>query len=116
DGRIASVGNTGQTAETVVDATDCAVIPGFVQTHIHLCQTIFRGLADDLVLLDWLRQRVWPLEAAHTPASLGASTRLAAAELLRTGTTCVLTMETVHDTEVVLETLVEVGLRATVGK
>jgi len=40
------------------------VLPGFVQTHVHLCQTLFRGLADDLVLLDWLRTRVWPLEAA----------------------------------------------------
>jgi 5-methylthioadenosine/S-adenosylhomocysteine deaminase len=59
---------------------------------------------------------VWPLEAAHTPTTLRASTRLAAAELLLSGTTTVLTMETVHDTDVVFETLAETGIRAVVGK
>jgi 5-methylthioadenosine/S-adenosylhomocysteine deaminase len=67
-------------------------------------------------LLEWLKKRVWPMEAAHTPATLRASVRLAAAELLLSGTTSVLTMETVHDTDVVFETLVETGLRASVGK
>ena len=75
-GRIASIGATGQTADTVIDATDCAVIPGFIQTHIHLCQTLFRGAADDLALIDWLRQRVWPMEAAHSAESIAASARL----------------------------------------
>jgi len=101
---------------TVIDAAQGYLLPGFVQTHIHLCQTLFRGSADDLALLDWLKRRVWPLEAAHAPDTLRASTRLAVAELLRTGTTSVLTMETVHDTEAVLETLADTGIRATVGK
>jgi 5-methylthioadenosine/S-adenosylhomocysteine deaminase len=69
-----------------------------------------------MALLDWLRRRVWPMEAAHNEASLRAATRLASAELLRTGTTSVLTMETVHDTDVVFDALEETGLRATVGK
>jgi len=81
-----------------------------------LCQTLFRGSADDMPLLEWLKKRVWPMEAAHTPATLRASVRLAAAELLLSGTTSVLTMETVHDTDVVFETLVETSLRASVGK
>jgi 5-methylthioadenosine/S-adenosylhomocysteine deaminase len=67
-------------------------------------------------LLDWLRRRVWPMEAAHTPATLRASARVAAAELLLSGTTTVLTMETVHDTDVVFETLADFGMRAVVGK
>jgi 5-methylthioadenosine/S-adenosylhomocysteine deaminase len=67
-------------------------------------------------LLEWLRLRVWPMEAAHSPSTLRASVQLAAAELLCTGTTSVLTMETVHDTDVVFEALAEIGLRATVGK
>jgi 5-methylthioadenosine/S-adenosylhomocysteine deaminase len=119
DGRIVDVGphvDAGADVDTVIDAAQGYLLPGFVQTHIHLCQTIFRGLADDLALLDWLKRRVWPLEAAHQPDTLRASTRLAVAELLRTGTTSVLTMETVHDTEAVLETLAETGIRATVGK
>ena len=117
DGRIAAVGQVDEAGhETVIDARGGYVLPGFIQTHVHLCQTLFRGFADDMPLLEWLKMRVWPMEAAHTPATLRASVRLAAAELLRTGTTSVLTMETVHDTDVVFETLAEVGLRATVGK
>ncbi|HJU92403.1 MAG TPA: amidohydrolase family protein, partial [Pyrinomonadaceae bacterium] len=98
DGRINEIGGTGHTADKVIDATDCAVIPGFVQTHIHLCQTIFRGAADDLALIDWLRQRVWPMEAAHSAESIAASARLGIAELIKGGTTCALTMETVNHT------------------
>lgn len=117
DGRIATVGQSGHDPhDTVIDASGALVLPGFVQTHVHLCQTLFRGYADDLALIDWLRLRVWPMEAAHTPASLRASTRLAACELLATGTTTVLTMETVHDTDSVFETVAETGLRAIIGK
>ena len=47
----------------VLDARGCAVIPGFVQAHVHLCQALFRGMADDLELLDWLKTRIWPLDA-----------------------------------------------------
>ena len=116
DGRIASVGETGQTADVVIDAAGCAVLPGFVQTHIHLCQTIFRGAADDLPLLDWLKKRVWPMEAAHDAASIKASARLGVAELIKGGTTCALTMETVNHTEEVFRVIEESGFRATVGK
>ena len=116
DGRIADVGGSGKTADTVIDAADCAVIPGFVQTHIHLCQTIFRGAADDLALIDWLKQRVWPMEAAHSPASIKASARLGIAELIKGGTTCALTMETVNHTGEVFKVVEESGFRATVGK
>src|ERR1043166_2669980 len=117
DGRIAKIG--GEIDETVDDVTEahgCAVLPGFVQTHIHLCQTLFRGAADDLSLIDWLKKRVWPMEAAHTPESIRASAQLGIAELIKGGTTCALTMETVHHTEEVLRVVEESGFRATVGK
>src|SRR6188472_1451001 len=116
DGVIVQVGGPEPEGLPAIDVGGCVVLPGLVQTHVHLCQTLFRGAADDLALLAWLRQRVWPMEAAHDDVSLRVSTRLAVHELLRTGTTCVLTMETVHGTEVVLETLAASGLRATVGK
>jgi len=116
DQRIAEIGSTGQAADTVIDADGCAVIPGFVQTHIHLCQTIFRGAADDLALIDWLKQRVWPMEAAHSAASIKASARLGIAELIKGGTTCALTMETVNHTSEVFKVVEESGFRATVGK
>src|SRR5690349_13535313 len=117
DGRIAAIGaEPAERHDTTIDAGGMYLLPGFIQTHVHLCQTLFRGYADDMPLLEWLKRRVWPMEAAHTPATLRASTRLAAAELLATGTTTALTMETVHDTDVVFEALDEMGLRAVVGK
>jgi 5-methylthioadenosine/S-adenosylhomocysteine deaminase len=117
DGRIAAVGVAiADPHDRVVEAHGGYVLPGFVQTHVHLCQTLFRGFADDLPLMDWLRRRVWPMEAAHTPASLRAAARLATTELLASGTTAVLTMETVHDTDAVFEAVAESGLRATIGK
>ena len=117
DGRIAAIGsNIPDRHDVVIDARGGYVLPGLIQTHVHLCQTLFRGYADDLKLMDWLRTRVWPMEAAHTPDTLRAAARLATTELLAGGTTAVLTMETVHDTEVVFETVAESGLRATIGK
>lgn len=117
DGRMVEIGaRIDETVEEVIDAHGCAVLPGFVQTHIHLCQTLFRGAADDLSLIDWLKQRVWPMEAAHTRESIRASAQLGIAELIKGGTTCALTMETVQHTEAVLRVVDETGFRATVGK
>ena len=125
-GRIASIRRANEPSavsspaagggDKVIDARGAYLLPGFIQTHIHLCQTLFRGYADDLALLDWLKTRVWPMEAAHTPRSLAAAATQAAAELLQSGTTTVLTMETVHDTDAVFEALEPMGLRAVVGK
>jgi len=116
-GRIAGIGEgIGADADDTIDARDCAVLPGFIQTHIHLCQTLFRGAADDLSLIDWLKNRVWPMEAAHTKESIRASAHLGIAELIKGGTTCALTMETVRHTEEVLRVVDESGFRATVGK
>ena len=69
DNRIVAVTPTrprtiSKDAETI-DANGMAVIPGFIQAHIHLCQTLFRNQADDMDLLDWLNKRIWLLEAAH---------------------------------------------------
>src|SRR5919109_1230627 len=71
-GRIARVGEVAESADVTVDARGCAVLPGFVKTHVHLCQTLMRGAADDLELIDWLKRRVWPLEAAHDAHSIRA--------------------------------------------
>ena len=116
DGRISTIGPETPLADIDIDARGGAVLPGFVQTHVHLCQTLFRGSADDLALIDWLKQRVWPMEAAHTPASIRASTQLAVAELIKGGTTSALTMETVNHTEEVFRVVAESGFRATIGK
>jgi cytosine/adenosine deaminase-related metal-dependent hydrolase len=92
------------------------LIPGFVQTHIHLCQTLFRGLADDLELLDWLQLKIFPYENAHNKNSLLAATRLGINELLFSGTTTLLDMGTLRHQEVIFEELQNSGMRAIAGK
>ncbi len=120
DGKIRALGPDARREASglthVLDATGCAVMPGLVQAHVHLCQTLFRGMADDLPLLTWLRERIWPLEAAHDPASLRASADLGLVELIQGGTTAVLDMGTVHHHDAVFEALRDAGLRAVSGK
>jgi 5-methylthioadenosine/S-adenosylhomocysteine deaminase len=115
--RIAAVGGAEPppAAARRLDALGALLMPGLVQTHLHACQTLFRGRAEDLPLLPWLRRFIWPLEAAHDPESLRASADLTAAELIRGGTTCVLTMETTRHTHVVLEAFDACGLSGFVG-
>ncbi|HEX4898987.1 MAG TPA: 5'-deoxyadenosine deaminase [Pyrinomonadaceae bacterium] len=115
-GRIQNIGDSTPVADVVIAADGCAILPGFVQTHIHLCQTLFRGAADDLALIDWLKLRVWPMEAAHSAESVRASAQLGVAELIKGGTTAALTMETVNHTDEVFRVVEESGFRATVGK
>ena len=115
--RIGELGEVTPPPDTeVVDVSGCVVMPGLVQTHVHLVQTLFRGLAEDLPLLSWLRTRVWPLEAAHDEASLRASVRLGLLELIETGTTTILDMGTTKLGDVVAEELVRSGIRARFGQ
>jgi 5-methylthioadenosine/S-adenosylhomocysteine deaminase len=102
-------------AETV-DLQGLTLLPGFVQAHVHLCQTLFRNQADDLELLDWLSKRIWVMEAAHTEETLNTSASLGIHELLSSGTTCILDMGTVRHTEAILDAVRASGIRASVGK
>src|SRR5438309_4238651 len=121
-GRIEAVGRTDGRADrkttpvSVRDCSGCLIIPGLIQAHVHLCQTLFRGLADDLRLEDWLVRRIWPLEAAHTEETVYWSALLGAAELLLGGTTAILDMETVRHTGAAFQALERIGIRAAVGK
>jgi 5-methylthioadenosine/S-adenosylhomocysteine deaminase len=118
-GALVQVGGayTPRTADyTIVDCAGCVVMPGLVQAHVHTCQTLARGRADDLELLDWLRTVIWPYEAALDDATLTAATELACAELLLGGTTAILDMATVHHTDAVFAAAERSGIRATIGK
>jgi len=99
----------------ILDYHNCTLIPGFIQTHIHLCQTLFRGLADDLELLDWLQKRIFPYENSHTKNSLRASVRLGLNDLLTGGTTTLLDMGTLRYQEIIFEELIASGIRAFAG-
>jgi cytosine/adenosine deaminase-related metal-dependent hydrolase len=98
-----------------VDARGLWLMPGFVQTHIHLCQTLLRNGPDDLALLPWLRTHVWPGEAAHDEATLEVSARLGLAELLAGGTTALLDMGTVRHTDAIFRAAEASGMRVTSG-
>ncbi len=119
DGKIAQIGRVDPAQADGLDSIDAggqALIPGFVQTHIHLCQTLMRNMADDMVLIDWLRKRIWPYEAALAPEELRASADLGLAELVLGGTTCLLDMGTVRHTDAIGEAVAASGIRAFIGK
>ena len=100
----------------IIDASEYVVTPGFVQTHVHLCQSLYRNCADDLLLLDWLRKRIWPYEASLTRDNLRLAAQLGLTELLLGGTTTIMDMGTVKHMDVVFEELVRSGIRAYCGK
>jgi 5-methylthioadenosine/S-adenosylhomocysteine deaminase len=100
----------------VVDVSGLWLVPGFVQAHTHLVQTLFRGMADDLALLPWLRTRIWPLEAAHDPESTYWSARLGLTEMLLGGTTAILDMASIRHTDAIFQAAEECGIRAHIGK
>jgi 5-methylthioadenosine/S-adenosylhomocysteine deaminase len=92
-GRVERVGHHGieerlPDADVVIDAKEGIVLPGLVNTHTHLPMTLFRGLADDLSLMDWLNNHIFPAEAKHVnPDSVHTGTLLGCAEMLLGGTT-----------------------------
>jgi len=119
DGLVLACGPQAELGErfgdTPTERLNGLIVPGFVQTHAHLCQALFRGLAEEADLLDWLRGKIWPLEAAHTEASLAASARLGACELIAGGVTCVNDMGTVHHPDALGSTLEASGLPPVFG-
>lgn len=93
DGAIVDVGPSSEidrkyNAKTVIRAGGHAVVPGFVNAHTHVPMTLFRGIADDRDLMDWLTNFIFPAEAKNVDREFVKwGTRLAAAEMIRSGTT-----------------------------
>jgi 5-methylthioadenosine/S-adenosylhomocysteine deaminase len=102
-------------ADDVIDAGGGPVLPGFTQSHIHLCQTLFRGQADDETLLDWLNT-ITDLESRHNPDTLYASARLGIAEIIKSGTTAIIDMGTMRHQDSVFQAMEESGIRGQSGK
>src|SRR5829696_7194851 len=76
-----------------IDAAGAVVMPGLINTHTHAPMVLFRGLADDLALMDWLQKYIFPAEAKTvSPEFVRAGTRLAALEMIRSGTTAYVDM------------------------
>jgi 5-methylthioadenosine/S-adenosylhomocysteine deaminase len=102
-------------AKTVVDARGGIIMPGLVNTHTHLPMTLFRGLADDLPLMTWLNEHIFPAEARWIePVAVGHGTLLACAELLLSGTTTCCDGYFLEDA--VAGAVARSGLRAVLGQ
>lgn len=110
--RIARItsGISAPAGAEVLDGTDKAIIPGFINTHTHASMTLFRGYGDDLPLMTWLEDYIWPVEAQMTAHDVYVGARLACLEMLRSGTTCFLDMY-MHPLETA-KAVEEMGLRA----
>jgi 5-methylthioadenosine/S-adenosylhomocysteine deaminase len=119
DGRILAIlpsaaARSRYTASDIIELPTHALIPGLVNAHTHAAMSLFRGLADDLPLMDWLTKHMWPAEAKWvSPEFVRDGVRLAAAEMLKSGTTCVNDMYFFpEDAAAVLR---EAGMRACIG-
>jgi 5-methylthioadenosine/S-adenosylhomocysteine deaminase len=91
-GTIAGIGENERKkhkgeAEFIIDGDGAIALPGLVNTHTHAAMTLLRGYADDMVLQDWLSQKIWPLEAHLKGDDVYWGTRLACIEMIRSGTT-----------------------------
>src|SRR5687767_1977494 len=100
----------------VIDAKGRVLLPGLIHAHLHACQTLCRNRADGYELLDWLRERIWPFEAAHDAESMRASADLTFLEMIRSGATAALDMGTVRHYGAVFEAARDCGIRLTGGK
>ncbi|KAJ5287918.1 hypothetical protein N7478_003604 [Penicillium angulare] len=121
--RITSVGKCPypDVLPPVANEIDCEgkiIIPGLVNTHAHLVQSLLRGLAEDLPLHNWLCDAIWPLEAVYDSDDGYNAARLTIAEMLKTGTTCFLDPMLTYRAgfDQVCKAVEELGIRGCLGK
>ena len=118
--RIVAVGTRAEIdrdwqAKKRIDRPNAMVAPGLINTHTHAAMSLFRGLADDLKLQDWLNNFIFPAEAKNVSADFVRwGTRLACLEMLLSGTTTFTDMYYFED--VVAETAKEAGMRGVLGE
>lgn len=118
--RIAAIGTAAELATRypearTIPAAGRIVMPGLINTHTHVPMTLFRGIADDLVLMDWLQNIIFPAEAKHVSEDFVRwGTRLACLEMIRGGTTTFVDMYLFE--HAIAEEAAACGLRAIVGQ
>lgn len=102
-------------ADSVFDgAGRTAIIPGFINTHTHIAMSILRGLGEDLPLMDWLQQKIWPVENRLTAEIVSTATQIGMMEMLSTGTTSFIDMY--FFTQEVIEAALGAGMRCNVTR
>ena len=117
DDRIVAVGDVPEDfqAEKIIDGTQHFAIPGFVNAHTHASMTLLRSYADDMKLMDWLEQMIWPIEAKLRSDDIYWGAMLAAVEMIRSGTTAFADMYG-PDMERVAEVVDVSGLRGVLSR
>lgn len=115
DGLIAAIGPRvwAEDGDEVIDAGGAVLCPSLVNGHTHAAMTLFRGYGDDIPLMRWLEEKIWPVEARLEADDVYWGTRLACAEMIRTGTTRFWDMYWQHDATA--QAVTDAGLRATIG-
>ncbi|MEX2099896.1 MAG: amidohydrolase family protein, partial [Acidimicrobiia bacterium] len=115
DGLIEAIGDGvgAEAGDDVIDAGGDVLVPGLVNGHTHAAMTLFRGFGSDLPLMEWLEAKIWPAEARLTDDDVYWGTRLACAEMIRSGT--VRFWDMYWRPAQVARAVWDAGLRATVG-
>lgn len=111
--KISEIGEIKQSVDEVLDCSDFLVIPGLINTHTHASMTLFRGMAEDLELEEWLKNKVWPMESKLDGKSCYYGALLACIEMVKNGITCFADMYFFMDS--VARACKEIGIRAVLG-
>jgi len=114
--KISAVGDVPAdfTADNIIDGKNKLAVPGFVNTHTHVSMTLLRSYADDMKLMDWLENKIWPIEAKMKKNDIYWGAMLGIAEMIKTGTTTFADMY--GDMEKVAEAVEETGIRAILSR
>jgi len=112
DRKIAKIGRglAEEEGGEIIDGRGKLAIPGLINCHTHLAMTLLRGYADDMELMPWLREKIWPVEARLTAEDVHWGVKLGCLELIRNGVTCYSDMYYFPDETA--EATREMGLRA----
>ncbi len=104
-----------QRADSVIDAQNCLVIPTFCNAHTHLAMSLFRGMADDLSLMEWLNNHIFPSEAENVNKEMVYTcSKLSMLEMIRSGVGCFMDMYFFE--EEVAKAALEIGLKGVIGE
>lgn len=115
DGKISKIEDSiNEKCDRVINAKGKVLMPGFVNTHTHSAMGIFRGYADDSELMDWLQNKIWPIEDKLTSEEIYYSTMLSCMEMLKSGTTSFNDMYFMMDS--VAKATIDSSMRAYLGR
>ncbi|MEW5921006.1 MAG: amidohydrolase [Bacillota bacterium] len=105
---------TGGEIDKIIEGKNRLVMPGLVNAHTHAAMTLFRGYADDMPLMDWLRNKIWPAESRLTSEDIYWGTMLAISEMIRGGITCFADMY--FNMDAVAQACMDSGIRASLAQ